>query len=1310
MANRTVAASISSLNMSIILHREVLQLRPSPHPHRSESLIQLADALNARFDQTRSKLDLDEAITLYHEVLNLLYPCSSSQRFLCTPPTMPLPDRPSITMNNLAILLGRRFKQTGEILDLEGAISFHQQSLELLPALHPYRSMLLNHLASALQTRCEWVGQLSDLEGAILFHGQALELRPAPHPHRSKSLNNLANALKTRFNQTGQLSDLEEAISFHRQALELCPAPHPDRSRSLDSLASALSIRFEQMGQLGDLEKANSLHVRHSSCFLFNQTGQLSDLEEAISIHRQALELCPAPHPDRPRSLNNLAITLSARFEQTGRLGDLEEAISFHGQALELLPEPHPHRSTSLNNLAFALQTQFEQTGQLSDLQDAILFHRQALELRLAPHPDRSMSLNNLAGALQTRFKQTGQPCDLEVAISFLQQALDLRPAPHPYRSSSLNNLANALLARFEQTGQLGDLEEAISFLRQALDLHPAPHPHRSTSLNNLAGALWTRFEQTGQLGHLEEAISFLWQALELYPALHPHRSGSLNNLANALFARFGQTGQLGDLEEAVAFDRMALELCPASHPHRSMSLNNLASALWTRFEQTGQLGDLEEAISFLQQALDLCPAPHPYRSSSLNNLANALLARFEQTGQLGDLEEAISFLRQALDLHPAPHPHRSTSLNNLAIALKTRFEQMGQLGDLEEAISFHRQALDLLPLDHPHQCMFNSHFGLELLALYHHTHQQRHLDDAVIAFRASVACTSASTLVRFVAARRWALRTDGNHDSALEAYRAAIQLLPRIAMLGLNLQSRQEALISRSDGLARDAAACAIRSGDFKKAIELLEEGRAIFWSQALQLRTPLDDLRARKPALAQKLENISRALEQGSQRDTFRSPSDSAQKVLSMEQEASHYRKLNDEWLAVLQEIRMLDGFHNFLLPKSFDILHGAASRGPVVIVNASRSRCDALVLTSSTVKHVPLDLTIVDALILVHCKRHAASSSPLPQGLQKFLEKVVGKTRDLMTEEQRHLRPKRIDVKRQRHPDETFQDILRTLWKCVVEPILHSLDLKKSESPPRLWWCPTGPFTFLPLHAAGIYSGRGDGEDMVSQYVVSSCTHTLNALFPPLPQPAKPFKILAAIHSPPDGSSLPCVGDELKMIEKHVPSDLLVKLGIPEAPSLVRDVLSHIPSASIVHFACHGTQNAQNPLESSLRMEDGPLKVSHIMKQSMPNALLAFLSACQTAMGDDKVPDEAMHLAATLLFAGFRGTVATMWNIYDTDGPYIVDSFYEYLFQDESGTRVSSPDTARAARALHVAVSNLRKRHVPFARWVPFVHFGW
>ena len=108
-----------------------------------------------------------------------------------------------------------------------------------------------------------------------------------------------------------------------------------------------------------------------------------------------------------------------------------------------------------------------------------------------------------------------------------------------------------------------------------------------------------------------------------------------------------------------------------------------------------------------------------------------------------------------------------------------------------------------------------------------------------------------------------------------LWTYRAA-QLLPRLAMLGLDFPSRQRSLVSESDGLARDAAVCAIRLGKFGTAVELLEEGRAVFWSQALQLRAPINDLRDVAPQLEQKLRHISLAVEQGSLRDVSRRLSD--------------------------------------------------------------------------------------------------------------------------------------------------------------------------------------------------------------------------------------------------------------------------------------------------------------------------------------------------------------------------------------------------------------------------------------------------
>ncbi|KAJ7274686.1 CHAT domain-containing protein [Mycena rebaudengoi] len=196
-------------------------------------------------------------------------------------------------------------------------------------------------------------------------------------------------------------------------------------------------------------------------------------------------------------------------------------------------------------------------------------------------------------------------------------------------------------------------------------------------------------------------------------------------------------------------------------------------------------------------------------------------------------------------------------------------------------------------------------------------------------------------------------------------------------------------------------------------------------------------------------------------------------------------------------------------------------------------------------------------------------------------------------------------------------------------------------------------------------------------------------------------------------PNYDSLPGAKLELEKIKSRVPSQWLTSL-----ESTTRDtVMHHLHNSSVIHFACHGTQDFYNPLNSGLILSDGCLDMSQIMcipvtdhiKNSMK---LAFLSACETGKGDAKTPDEAMHLAASLLFAGFGGVIATMWTMNDDDGPKIADMFYEYLFKDCSSDSVSPrmPDLSKAAKALHLAVIALYKEPgMTFQRWVPFVHHG-
>ncbi|KAF8970455.1 CHAT domain-containing protein [Flammula alnicola] len=1259
LADFQKSPDLDTINSIVHLLQRSLARHPNPHPRRFAALTTLADGLYARFHHCDTMADLNNAIS-----------CLEDAAKCCT-------ERDWQQLNTLCricCMLGARFDSMRDMLDLKRAFaSFIDANPQETEASEGALAQV--EFANKLQDEFGKSGNMDDLNTAVALYREGITELPASSHNYVVTLNNLANAVATRFEQGGQRSDLDEAISLHRQALELRPSPHPDRSASLNNLASALKTQFEQ-------------------------GGQRSDLDEAISLYRQALEL-PPPHPLQSASFDNLASALWTRFEQGGQRSDLDEAISLHRQALKL--RPSPHRSGSLSNLANALLTRFQQGGQRSDLDEAVSLYRQALELRPSPHPDRSASLNNLASALKTRFEQGGQRGDLDEAISLYRQALELLPSPHPLRSASLNNLANALETRFEHGGQRrDDVDEAISLYRQALELRPSPHPRRYGSLSNLANALKTRFEQGGQRSDLDEAISLHRQALELRPSPHPLRSSVLNNLASALWTRFEQGGQRSDVDEAISLYRQALELRPSSHPLRSGILNNLASALWTRFEQGGQRRDLDEAISLHRQALKLLPSPHPDRSASLNNLANALKTRFEQGGQRNDLDEAIPLHRQALELRPSPHPDRSASLNNLASALKTQFEQGGERSDLDEVISLHRQALELRPSPHPDRSTSFAALGDILVDAHSLTDRNSDfLEQAMCSFSAATQCLSQPPSRRLNIAKSWIRHADNHqHIHAIDAYDAALQALPQLAALSFSLQSRQEALSAGSDGLARDASRCAIRAGDLVKAVEFLEAGRSIFWSQSLSLRSPFDQLRDIEPQLADKLRHIADALELGSHRDISADISDNRRK-LSRDQEASRLNRLNEEWANGIDEVRKLKGFEDFLRPRRFSELQRAASEYPVVILVANNDGSHCLILTSTTIQHIDLPRLPTRRLQdLVRLVQVAVSESTVSFS---SVERVMEDLAVLLGENRA--------VERMVHKlgssDDVFKRVLRILWNEVVKPVVDFLKIEKSCSGelPMLQWCPTGPFTFLPIHAAGCYDIELSGE-CASDYFVSSYIPTIGALLTHDPAPStETFKMTVVIQS----TELPSTKTELKNIEKHVSSGMLNKLGVPGKPATIEAVASCLSNASIVHFACHGKQDRLRPLDSGLKLDDGLLRVSRIMQETMPNGSLAFLCACETGKGDENLPDEAMSLGASLLFSGFRRVIATMWEMRDADGPTIADTFYEELFRGPDGKPALEPDITKSARALYLAVNKLRSQNVSFRRWVPFIHMG-
>ncbi|KAH8111135.1 TPR-like protein [Phellopilus nigrolimitatus] len=1141
--------------------------------------------------------------------------------------------------------------------NLEESIANLRDALDLCPPGHPERPSSLNNLGNAVRTRFEQTGRMEDLEESIALHRDALELRPPGHPHRSSSLDNFALAVRARFKQTGRMEDLEQSITLSRDALELRPPGHPDRSTSLSNIAVAVQTQFEQ-------------------------TGRIEDLEESIVLHRDALELCPHGHPDHSMSLNNLAAAVRTRFGQTGRMKDVEESISLCHDALDLRPPGHPERSASLNDLGNGVLTRFEQTGRIEDLEEAIVLHRDALELRPPGHPDRSASFNSLAGAMQTRFNQTGRMEDLEESIVLNCDALELRPPGHPLRSTSFNNLAGAVHTRFEQTGRMDDLEESIVLLRDALELHPPGHPDRSGSLSNLAVAVSTRFEQTGRMEDLEEAIALHRDALELRLPEHPDRSASLNNLAGAVHTRFEQTGRMEDLEESISLLRDALELHPPGHPDRSASLSNLGEAMQTCFEQTGRMEDLEESISLLRDALELHPPGHPDRSASLSNLGEAMQTCFEQIVRIEDLEEAIVLHRDALRLRPPGHPDRSSSLNNLAVALRTRFKQTGQkilqtgqMEDLEESIVLHHDALQLLPPGHPDHSEFLSNLGRAMWTRFEKSDRVEDLEESLRYYEEGADHVFSNTLMRLSVVVRWAaLARSQRRASTVKAYRLALSLLESWLVKSPTVQM-QHKILSGKNGyqtLASDAASYAIEIGDVAQAVEMIEQGRALIWSQLRGFRTPIEQLREINKGLADRFLTTSRELESLA---TSSDATGASQKVV--DEMYSRKRRLASELEAIVGEIRGLSGFEDFLRARRFSVLQEAAVEGPVIIISHSKYRSDALIVLHD---HPPVSVELDSDF------DHDGPS--LVVELKTALQKA-------QTE------PKACDA--------GIEGVLESLWNRVVSRVVEKLDELGIEKQTRIWWCPTSFLSALPFHAAGPIPVVDRRRKYLLDDYISSYTPTLTALInareskPGIRRHdiGRPQLLVVAL---PDNGLLE-VENEVRAIQENRD---FVKCLVREQATR-EAVIGKFRDHQWVHFACHGQLNPEEPFLHAFRLYGKDrLTLLDIIQSNLPNVEFAFLSACHSAgqtIGGAR--EEVLHLAAAMQFSGFRSVIGTMWAMTDIDGPFIGEEFYKRMFAEEDSPELGFK---RSARALRGTVRRLRKkRGMTVERWVNLIHIG-
>jgi CHAT domain-containing protein len=187
------------------------------------------------------------------------------------------------------------------------------------------------------------------------------------------------------------------------------------------------------------------------------------------------------------------------------------------------------------------------------------------------------------------------------------------------------------------------------------------------------------------------------------------------------------------------------------------------------------------------------------------------------------------------------------------------------------------------------------------------------------------------------------------------------------------------------------------------------------------------------------------------------------------------------------------------------------------------------------------------------------------------------------------------------------------------------------------------------------------------------VSSYTPTASILiekFKALPtatQTRQKLLLVSQAHAP-GLSSIPSTAREVGAVMAAMNESGFDAVHLQEGDATIDRVREEMKAHSWIHLACHGNQDITNLLRSAFHLRDGKLGLLlEIIKQHLDNAEFAFLSACQTSTGVNRLSEETVHLAAGMLVVEYRSVVGTLWSIMDSHAPMVAGDFYRYLLDE-------------------------------------------
>ena len=1046
----------------------------------------------------------------------------------------------------------------------------------------------------------------------------------------------------------------------------------------------------------------------------------------------------PQSHPELPLFLHQIA---AASFDYPGlsdKKEDLDKVIQLHAKDISLpLVHGTPSEIQSLLELTLALLHRLNKfgSGELDDLDFTIKCLRELHDRPLEKVPHHAVT-TSLVEMLATRVKgDAGDATEDINKILFFCRELTSGASPHSpgYLTSALQALTQAVLDIYSRGMQTPFLDQVIGCLREALKNCSGLH---QVSFD-LANLLTVRFLVHRAVNDYEEAkvlLDHINRSLGDPPCQCRYPAGALTTALE--HAQSIANRNLEDFEEEVS--RRRSSLANGSHfggdPLHS-AITVLLKRLLASYAEQGSkhIGpsqgtqvahpkfahlpfSTESPVATFGDSLTvdgsgIIPAPLPTSSEENTSIVhlrdryrNARPGTGEQRKCLRRLvrlyndliHHDTTFIDQAVKDHEtllaiidSTDQSKFFHISNFGKFLYEAFNLTKTVKYLDEAITRYREVLHFVSAQPYRFAIIQWLIGL-LLTRWELHRRREDLNEAMVQFESFAKLNDAFTAVqfRFYLACDWVYNAQiSKHDSLLNAHKNAMSLMQSSLVFASTLVAKHDHLVKKRHpyektplNFASYHIGASVDELRVERAIEVLEHGRALLWSEMRGFRISTDQLKLLHEAdrdLADKFTEINRKLEKQITSASLDRSVGTDDGDLKMRKLENRQHELSKKREALISKIRGLPGLERFLLPSSFDTLRSAASRGPVIVINHCEWRSDIIII----LRNSPPSLI--------------TTSKDFFKDANKLKEDLLRKRQGYGSDSKTY----RSSLTR----------VLKSLYELVGKPVIERLDKLKIRKNSRVWWCPTSVFWYLPLHAMGPIPSKGEGKQYFSDQYISSYTSTLTALITSRNSGAQN---LAQNISPPNmllvavpGPSLPDVSKDIQAIQSL---NLSVKSLISEnaTRSAVR---KGIREHEFCHFACHGVLNPGKPFSSALGLYNKEqLTLLDIAQSRLTAGECAFLAICSAAeLSDVSMPDEVLHLCAAVQSSGFRSVIGTLWRMADKDGPDLAKYFYESIFSDK---RQKVPYHERSAEALAEAVRRLRdEKQVTVERWVNYTHIG-